>query len=417
MEINWKKNTALFLIGQTLSFFGTMIVQYAIIWHVTLKSQSGTMMTLFIIAGFLPIIFISPFAGIWADRYNKKYVINIADGAISFFSLIVAIFLICGIENYVILLVCAFARSIGQGVHNPAVSSLIPQIVPKEHLTRINGFQSSIQSAVNLSSPILSGALMTLAPLHTLFFLDVITAIIGISIVLFFVKVPKAEVTENRSPEQKGSTYFHELKEGLEYIKKHSYILLLIILPCIYLFLFTPAGLLKPLQTARNFGADVWRLSAIEIFFWLGTMSGGILIGIWGGFKNRIYTVSLSIFLSGLLALGLGFAPSFWIYIVIMVLLGLVQPLFGAPIMALLQSSVEPAFMGRVMSVVSMSISIINPLGIAVFGPLADKISINTLLIITGILLSLLCIPMLASKTLREAGRSHLQVKTKTVND
>jgi DHA3 family macrolide efflux protein-like MFS transporter len=397
------------LSGQALSFFGTMVVQYAILWHITIKSQSGTMMTLFTIAGFLPMLFISPFAGVWADRYNRKYIINIADGIISFFSLVVAIFLIFGIDNYWILLFCAFVRSIGQGVQTPAVGAFIPQIVPKEHLTKINGFQGSIHSFVTLTSPMLGGALMTLAPLETLFFLDVITAAIGICIVSFFVKIPEREKTELQIQEQKRSTYFYDLKEGLKYIKNHPYVLKLIILPAIYLFLFTPAGLLKPLQVTRNFGADVWRLGAIEIIFSAGMMIGGILIGMWGGFKNRIFTISLSCVLCGLLAAGLGFTPSFWLYIIIMALLGLVQPLFNAPTMVLLQTSVEPAFMGRVISVVSMVISVVNPLGMIVFGPLADSVSINTILIITGLFTIILGIFILTDKTLREAGKNIIQ--------
>jgi hypothetical protein len=88
MRIHWKKNTLLFLTGQALSFFGTMVVQYAIMWHITLKTQSGTMMTLFTVAGFLPMFFISPFGGVWADRFNRKYIINITtNGAIALASL------------------------------------------------------------------------------------------------------------------------------------------------------------------------------------------------------------------------------------------------------------------------------------------------------------------------------------------
>ena len=196
MEMNWKRNAFLFVAGQALSFFGTMVVQYAILWHITLKSQSGTMMTLFTIAGFLPMFFISPFAGVWADRFNRKYIINIADGAIAFFSLVVAVFLMTGIDHYGILLACALARSLGQGVQTPAVGAFIPEIVPEEQLTKINGFQGSIQSLVTLTSPMVSGALMSFAPLETLFLLDVVTALIGIGIVFFLVKAPK------RSPQR-----------------------------------------------------------------------------------------------------------------------------------------------------------------------------------------------------------------------
>jgi DHA3 family macrolide efflux protein-like MFS transporter len=422
MHINWKKNTALFLTGQALSFFGTMVVQYALVWHITLKSQSGTMITLFTIAGFLPMFFISPFAGVWADRFNRKRIINIADGSIAFVSLIVAIFLMFGVDNYGLLLFCALVRSFGQGTQMPAVGAFIPQIVPREQLTKINGIQNSIQSLVTLSAPMISGALMTFASLQTLFFLDVVTAAIGISIVLFFVKspaviqppqtdqVPEVQSEEEKSagniPEQKDVAYFHDLKEGLNYIKNHRYVLRMIILSAVFLFFFTPAAFLTPLQVTRNFGNDVWRLSAIEITFSIGMMLGGILIGVWGGFKNRIYTMSLSCALCGILAIGLGIVPNFWLYLAIMAIMGISLPLWNAPSMVLLQITVEPAFMGRVLSVFTMVSSTMMPLGMVIFGPVADTVSIDILLVGTGIVVTLLTIPLLTSKTLHEAGKS-----------
>jgi DHA3 family macrolide efflux protein-like MFS transporter len=415
MNINWKKNTALFLTGQALSFFGTMVVQYAIMWHITLKTQSGSMITIFTAAGFLPMFFISPFAGVWADRFNRKYIINIADGAVAFVSLLAAVSLMAGVDSIAILLLCAIVRSFGQGVQMPAVGSFIPDIVPPDQLLRINGFQSSIQSFVTLTSPAISAAMMAFAPLETLFFLDVVTAIIGISIVLFFVKVPKketpvAEVSSGGTPpEHAGAAYFHDLKEGLRYIKQHGYVLRMIIFTAIFLFFFTPAALLTPLQVTRNFGDDVWRLSAIEIIFSVGMMAGGLLIAVWGGFKNRIYTMTLSCALCGILSAGLGVAPNFWLYLAIMGLLGISLPLWNAPSMALLQTTVEPAFMGRVLSVFTMVSSVMMPLGMLVFGPISDIVSIDTLLVGTGLVVLLLCPPMVASKTLRAAGLSHLK--------
>jgi DHA3 family macrolide efflux protein-like MFS transporter len=425
MEINRNKNIVLFLTGQALSFFGTMVVQYALVWHITLKSQSGTMITLFTVAGFLPMFFISPFAGVWADRFNRKYIINIADGSIAFVSLIVAILLMLGIDNYGVLLFCAFVRSLGQGTQMPAAGAFIPQIVPREQLTKINGIQNSVQSLVTLSSPMISGALMTFAPLHTLFFLDVVTAAIGISIVLFFVKTPKeiraqapqeiqvpAAQPAQEEPardrlEQKGTAYFHDLKEGISYIKKHGYVLRMIALSAAFLFFFAPAAFLTPLQVARSFGNDVWRLSAIEIAFSLGMMLGGILISFWGGFKNRIYTMAFSNVLCGILSIGLGLAPYFWLYLVIMAIMGLALPLYNTPSMVLLQTTVEPAFMGRVLSVFTMVSSTMMPLGMVVFGPLSDTLSIGVLLVGTGIAATLLTIPLMTSRTLREAGRNH----------
>jgi DHA3 family macrolide efflux protein-like MFS transporter len=409
MNINWKKNTALFLGGQALTIFGSSVVQYAILWHITLGTQSGTMMTIFSIALFLPMFFISPFGGVWADRFNKKYIINIADGSVAIASLIVAVFLFLGFDHVGILLACAVVRSLGQGVQMPAVGAFIPQIVPREHLTKINGIQSSIQSISMLAAPMASGVLMTFAPLETLFLLDVITAIIGISILFFFVKAPDiaTPAVQDNEPESghKGIDYFHDLKEGLRYIKKHGFIFRLIVFATAFYIAVSPTAFLTTLQVTRDFGADVWRLTTIEIVFLTGMIAGGVLISAWGGFKNRIYTMALSCALCGIEAIGLGAAPGFVLYLVIMGIMGLTMPLYNTPIMVLLQTKVEPAYMGRVLAVFNMVSSIMMPAGMLLFGPLADVITIDLILIITGAIIVILSIPFVASKTLREAGK------------
>ncbi|MDR0733489.1 MAG: MFS transporter [Dysgonamonadaceae bacterium] len=404
MSVNWKKNTALFLTGQALSLFGTMVVQYAILWHITLKTQSGTMMTLITALAFLPMFFISPFAGVWADRFNRKYVINLSDGAVAFVSLLAALFIMAGFDGIVVLSCCTVIRSFGQGVQTPAVGAFIPDIVPQEYLMKINGMQSSIHSVVALTAPAISGAMMTVAPLEILFFLDVVTAAIGIGIVLFLVKTPEKTPVAG-TPEHKSAAYFHDLKEGMKYIRRHGYVLRMIILSAVFLFFFAPAAILTPLQVTRNFGDEVWRLSAIEIVFSVGMMAGGILIGVWGGFKNRMYTMTLSCVLCGVLTVCLGIASDFLPYLVIMALLGISVPLWNAPSMVLLQTTVEPAFMGRVLSVFTMVTATTMPLGMVVFGPVADIISIDIILIVTGVVVALPAIPMMTSRTLREAGR------------
>src|SRR5512134_2369803 len=92
----WKKKTAIFLSSQTLSLFGSMLVQYAIIWYVTLATQSGTVLTISTIAGFLPQIVISLFAGVWADRYPRKRLIIAADVLTATSTLALALFFLSG---------------------------------------------------------------------------------------------------------------------------------------------------------------------------------------------------------------------------------------------------------------------------------------------------------------------------------
>jgi DHA3 family macrolide efflux protein-like MFS transporter len=288
----------------------------------------------------------------------------------------------------------------------PAVGAFIPQIVPVEHLTKVNGIQASIQSLCMFVAPMISAALMSFASLESLFFLDVITAGIGIAILFFFVKVPKIEAAETTLDEnRKGIDYFRDLKEGFRYIRQHGFILRLITLVAVFTFLSAPTAFLTPLQVARNFGEEVWRLSSIEIAFSVGMILGGILIGFWSGFKNRMYTMALAGFLFSVEAVGLGVVHNFWIYIAIMATAGLTVPFYNTPSMVLLQTKVEPAFMGRVMSAFTMISSIMMPIGMLIFGPLADIVSIDLLLIVTGVLLFVMIFPFLASKQLREAGK------------
>ncbi|MDR1263226.1 MAG: MFS transporter [Oscillospiraceae bacterium] len=416
----WKRNAALFVGGQTISTFGSMLVQYAIVWHVTLKTQSGAMMTLFTLVGFLPMLITSPFAGVWADRWNRKLIINLADSAIAFVSLIAAAFLWVGVDAIGVLLVCAAVRAFGQGVQNPAGGALLPQIVPEAHLTRVSGIQGSIHSAMGLAAPAISAALMAAAPLPMLFLVDVVTAAVGIGLLYFFVHVPDvpaAVLTDKRannaefiepaaapltSPDVKGGArYFHELREGFQYVVRHKFMLQLFGLAAVLQLLLSPAVVLTPLQVTRDFGGEVWRLSAIEITFSLGMVLGGLALGTTGGFKNRVWSIALACCVFGVCAVGLGVTENFPVYLALMAGIGISMPLCNTPTTVMLQTLVDPAVLGRVFSFFMMISGTTIPLGMLIFGPLSDRVTIDAILIGTGIGIAMLLIPLLCSKALR----------------
>ena len=186
----WKRDSALFLGSQTISLFGSMLVQYAISWYITLKTQSGAMMTLSIVCGMIPTFLVSPFAGVWADRFDRKKLIMISDSAIALTTLIVALFFFAGFREYWLLYVALVIRAIGAGVQTPAVGAFLPSLVPNDQLMRVNGYFGSIQSLVMLVAPMASAALLSVASIEYLFFIDVITAAIAVSTLFFFLKMP-----------------------------------------------------------------------------------------------------------------------------------------------------------------------------------------------------------------------------------
>jgi DHA3 family macrolide efflux protein-like MFS transporter len=187
---DWIKNIVLFLLSQNISLFGSSLVQYAIFWHITLNTESGIMMTIYIICGFLPTFFLSPFAGVWADRYSRKLLIMISDSAIAISTLALAVLFLLGYDMLWLLFVVSAIRALGTAVQMPAVGALVPQLVPADKLTRVNGTNSSIQSLIMLLSPMLSAALLTLTSIEIIFFIDVVTAALAVLILLVFLQIP-----------------------------------------------------------------------------------------------------------------------------------------------------------------------------------------------------------------------------------
>ncbi|MCC3648958.1 MULTISPECIES: MFS transporter [Cytobacillus] len=404
LQENWLKNIILFLSSQTISLFGSSLVQYAIMWHITLTTESGLMMTLYIICGFIPTFFLSPVAGVWADRYNRKMLIILADGLIAFSTLILAILFLMGYESIWLLFVMAGIRALGTGIQTPAVGAILPQIVPKEKLTKVNGVNGSIQAVIMFVSPMVSAALIAMASLEVIFFIDVITAAIAIVTLMTFVKI----AVHKKAAAEQTASYFSDFKQGLQYVNSNPFLKKFFLFFAVFIVLMAPAAFLTPLQVTRTFGGDVWELTAIEIAFSVGMMAGGGIIASWGGYPNKITTMTLASLIMGICTLALGIVPVFWIYLLFMAFFGIAMPIFNTPVTVLLQEKIEEDYLGRVFGVMGMISTSMMPIGMLIFGPVADVIAIEWLLVGTGAFIILLAVILGRDQVLLEAGKPEL---------
>lgn len=402
---NWKRNIVLFLSSQTISLFGSSLVQYAMMWYITLNTKSGMMMTLYIICGFIPTFILSPVAGVWADRYNRKLLIMLADGMIATATLVLAVIFLMGYDATWLLFLMAAIRAIGTGIQTPAVGAILPQIVPSDKLTKVNGANGSLQAVIMFVSPIVSAALLTVASIEVIFFIDVITAALAILTLLLFFRIPLHE----KAAEQQTTSYFNDLKQGIAYINDHAFLKAFFTFFAVFFVLMAPAAFLTPLQVTRTFGDDVWRLTAIEIVFSVGMMAGGGWIAAWGGFKNKVHTMAFATIIMGSCTLLLGVVPNFWIYLFFMAVFGVAVPLFNTPTTVLIQEKVDENYMGRIFGVFGMISTSMMPIGMLIFGPIADVIRIEWLLIGTGLLMLLLSMFLGRNKVLIEAGKPILK--------
>ncbi len=390
---NWKKRTILFLISQAVTVLGSSVVQMAIVWYVTLETSSGAWVSALTLCSFLPQMLISFFGGVWADRYNRKRLIILADSVIALTTLLLALaFPLISSNNALLaaILVISIIRSLGAGVQAPAMSAMIPQLVPEEHLMRFNGINASLQSIIQFTSPAIAAAVLSLGALRNVLFLDVATAVVGIGL-LAAIAIPKHAVDEAAAQ----APFFAEMKAGIAYAFKDRLIGRLVLLFGAFIFLSVPSGFLSALLISRTFGEKYLFLSIVEMTGFVGMTLGGLLIGAWGGFKNRLTTLIAGMAAYAGFSILIGSLTNFVLFTISMFFLSFAIPLVQTAVTTLLQENTPPDMQGRVFSLLNIAYSGFLPLGMAVFGPAADRVSVQTLIIVCGVILGVLVLFLL----------------------
>ncbi|MDT2598446.1 MFS transporter [Enterococcus hulanensis] len=382
----WRRRAVLFIISQGITLFGSSIVQMAIIWQVALETSSGFWLTVLTLSSTIPQMILSFFGGVWADRYSRKRLIILADGGIAVVTLVLALVFMFGKTATILplLVLVSTLRSVGSGIQTPAVSAVIPQIVPEEQLIRYNGINSSMMAIVQFASPAVAGAVLSIGSFHWLLLLDVATALIGI-ILLSFVTITKL-----KKAEQSEQTFFADMKAGISYAAKELVVKRLLFTYGAFIFLSVPSSFLTVLMIERTFGNSYMYLTVNEMAGFAGMVLGGILLGTWGGFKQRIKTLVFGLVCFGIFSLVLGFTYTFWLFAVMMFLMSFFIPVVQTATTTMLQEHVPAEKQGRIFGLLGAMYSGFMPLGTAIFGPLADVIKIQWLVIGCGVSLVIL---------------------------
>ncbi|TQL66422.1 DHA3 family macrolide efflux protein-like MFS transporter [Nocardioides albertanoniae] len=387
----WKRNAVIFLAGQTVSLLGSMLVMFAVMWHLTIETQSGSVLMLSLVFGMLPQAFMSIFGGVWADRHHRKFLIMGADTTIAVATLILAGLMASGIDDLWIIYLALAVRSVFAGIQMPAVTAMIPQIVPTSQLLRINGAFQTIQSAMALLAPAVAAVIYASMDIVAVFFVDAATALIGVGLLAL---VPVARLVR---PDQGQASYFGDLRAGLRYVAGHAHVRWVLILFTLVMVMVGAPSYLTPLMVTRTFGDEVWKLTANELFWGFGMLAGGAAMATFGPrITHRMRLMVGAVVLIGLLVVGLGISTNMWLFFVIGLLIGLSFSALSAPAMTILQERVEPEMQGRVFGIVGIVMSVAMPMSMVVFGPLADQFSVETLLVAAGMLLFIVVAGILA---------------------
>lgn len=389
----WKRDVLVFLGGQTVSSLGSMIVAYAVMWHLTVETGSAAVLTLSVAAGMLPQAVVSVFGGVWADRHSRKLLIIGADSTIAAATLVLALLMLTGAGDLWMIFVAMAVRSALAGIQGPAVNAMLPQIVPAEHLMRVNGVQQTIQSGMMLFAPAVAAGIYASTDIVAVFFIDVVTAVAGVLLLLLVPVARVARATGSSEP----VSYFGDLAAGVRYVRGNASVRWVMVLVAVVMFMAGAPAHLTPLMITRSFGEEVWMLGVNELFWSVGMLVGGAMMALFGPkVKRRMRLMVAASVGVGVLVVGLGVSTDFWMFSVAGLVICILFQTLLVPATTVLQEQVEDSMRGRVFGFYGIVMSVAMPVSMIVFGPLADRFAVESVMVLAGVLLLVCVLGMLA---------------------
>lgn len=384
-QANYTKSMKPFLIiwsGQSVSLLGSQLVQFALIWWLTQTTESATVLAMASLVGLVPQVVLGPFAGVLVDRWNRKLAMLTADGVVALASLLLAYLFWIDVAQIWHVFLILFIRALGGAFHWPAMQSSTALMIPEEHLTRMQGLNQTVQGGLNIASAPLGALLLAVLPLQGILLIDVVTALFAI-VPLLFVFVPQP----TRKTAVSQTTFWSDMKEGLRYAWSWPGLLLMMLLAMMVNLVLTPAFTLMPLLVSQELQGGAIQLGWVEASFGVGIVAGGLILGVWGGFKRRVFTTLVGLFGMGCATLLLGMTPAgiFAIAIGAALVVGVMQSLTNGPVLAIFQAVIAPEMQGRIFTLIGSLASAMAPLGLLIAGPVADALGVRTWYIVGGL--------------------------------
>ena len=385
MSENWKKQFAIIYTGQIFSLLGSAVVQFAVIWWMTIQTQSAVVLTSATISAFIPNMLIGPFAGVWIDRFNRRSVMMAADGLVALSSVALgAMFLLAERPSIWFIYLILLVRGLGNTFHAPAMQAAIPLLVPAHMLTKAGGWGNLVNSLSNMLGPVLGAAFMGLFPIAAIMLIDIFGAVFAI-VCLVFVRIPDVPQSGQKLH------LLSDMKQGLSAMRANRPLIAIFPAMMIMTILYIPLGSLFPLLIRVHFGGTAWHTGAATFVFAGGLLVSSLIIGVWGGMKRRFLMAALAIGVLGAGALVSGALPSagFWTFIVCCFFMGSSGTFLNVPVMAYIQETIAPEMMGKVFSLLMTAMTWAMPVGLLAAGPVSDHIGINRWFFWSGLALML----------------------------
>ena len=377
------KHYILFWLGQLGSLLGSSIVNFALLYWITIESRSATVLSIAAFLSILPRIFVTLFAGVYIDRLDRKKIILFTDFCQALATLILFILFLFNLQSIWAVVGILIIRSVFQSIHQPTVGAIIPVMIPKEKLSRMNSINMITRSAIFTVGPIISGILMGFLDIKIILWIDIGTFLLAV-IPTIIITIPS--ILGSSKLEKEKSSFKQEMKEGYQIIMQIRGMFAFFMMAVIGNFLLSPSGVLRPYFITIYHEGDAKILSYLSAVSQIAMLCGALFIAIRKEWKNKSLMMIVALFLVGIgfLITGLASKGNFIIVGVGLFVLALGIPISNSLYMTILQEKVPLDKQGRVNAIdIALSFSIM-PISSLIAGPLAEIIGVNILFIISA---------------------------------
>ncbi len=371
-----------FLLGQQFSMLGSMIVGFVITWWM---AGNVIYLSLSVFLMFLPQVLIPPLSGVLADRWNKKAIIAISDSMQAALTFLLFVFFLMGIQNVAFILTINTFRAASHAFQYPTVQSLIPTMVPKDKLSRINGVNFLSSGFIFSVGPMIAASLMVFIPqTEMIFLLDIITFLIAL-VPLIIIKIPTVQHTTEEAVKK---SMFKDFKTGLLTIKLVPGLFAMICFAMIWNFISRPWMVLLPNFIYDTHGGTALNLALVTTSGQIGNIVGSLITTYKKTWKHKIKIniIGAALYFVGMIPAILAPTGNYLLMIIALFPGWVLFPITVSTYLAILQVVVPKDKIGRVMSIDHMISMAIAPIAALISGPLALFLGIRFLFLIAAIM-------------------------------
>lgn len=355
-------------VGQLFSVVGSGLTSFALGVWVLRDTGSVTLFSLILLFSSLPAILFSPFAGVIVDRYNRRTVMIVSDSIAGLGTLTMFFLYLTGMMEIWHLYIILSISSVASSMQFPAYQAAIATLVKKESLGRASGLVQVAESISIIVAPLLAGFLLSAIDLQGIVLVDFATFLVAM-LTLLFVKFPN--VREEGEEKTKKSVW-KEAAFGWRYIVERPGLKWLLVFFAVTNFLLGFFNIL--LQPYILSFSNETVLGMVLSCFGIGLLAGGILMGIWGGPKQKIKGLLGFGVLSGIALTFGGFRSDAILVAFSIALIGLFIPITNGCSQAVWQSKVALEVQGRVFALRRMIAMSLSPIAYVLAGPLIDYV-------------------------------------------